>query len=97
MAETTVRQADLAMDFAMRKHRSLWGDAWRRLISLNTARLGMAIIGILLLVAAGDNVVRLLPPLVIGEAEVAEAIGCIDRAATRIEQSISATPKGAVA
>jgi len=35
----------------MRKHRSLWGDAWRRLISLNTARLGMAIIGILLLVA----------------------------------------------
>jgi len=29
----------------------LWGDAWKRLISLNTARLGMAIIGILLLVA----------------------------------------------
>jgi peptide/nickel transport system permease protein len=50
MAETTARQADL-IDFAVRKHRSLWGDAWRRLISLNTARLGMAIVGILLLVA----------------------------------------------
>jgi peptide/nickel transport system permease protein len=50
MAETTARQADL-IDFAVRKHRSLWGDAWRRLISLNTARLGMAIVGVLLLVA----------------------------------------------
>ena len=51
MAETTVNQVDLSVDFAMRKHRSLWGDAWRRLISLNTARLGMVIIGVLLLVA----------------------------------------------
>ena len=31
-------------DFALRKHRSLWGDAWRRLISSNTARWGMAIV-----------------------------------------------------
>jgi ABC-type dipeptide/oligopeptide/nickel transport system permease subunit len=31
-------------DFAVREHRSLWGDAWRRLISSNTARLGMVII-----------------------------------------------------
>lgn len=51
MAETTAPQANLSVDFAVRKHRSLWGDAWRRLISLNTARLGMVIIGILLLVA----------------------------------------------
>jgi peptide/nickel transport system permease protein len=51
MAETTARQAELSVDFAVRKHRSLWADAWRRLISLNTARLGMAIVGILLLVA----------------------------------------------
>jgi peptide/nickel transport system permease protein len=50
MAETTAQQADL-IDFAVRKHRSLWGDAWRRLISLNTARLGMVIVGLLLLVA----------------------------------------------
>jgi ABC-type dipeptide/oligopeptide/nickel transport system permease subunit len=31
-------------DFAVREHRSLWGDAWRRLISSKTARLGMAIV-----------------------------------------------------
>jgi len=31
-------------DFAVREHRSLWGDAWRRLISSNTARLGMFIV-----------------------------------------------------
>lgn len=28
----------------MKPHRSLWGDAWRRLISNNTARLGMVIV-----------------------------------------------------
>jgi acetylornithine/N-succinyldiaminopimelate aminotransferase len=32
----------------------------------------------LLLVAAGDNVVRLLPPLVIGEAEVEDAVRRLD-------------------
>lgn len=31
-------------DFAVREHRSLWSDAWRRLISTNTARLGMFIV-----------------------------------------------------
>lgn len=34
-----------------RKGRSLWGDAWRRLISSNTARLGMAIVTIFVLSA----------------------------------------------
>jgi len=38
-------------------------------------------------VAAGDNVVRLLPPLIIGEAEVAEAIACIDRACARLAKA----------
>jgi acetylornithine/N-succinyldiaminopimelate aminotransferase len=38
-------------------------------------------------VAAGDNVVRLLPPLIVGEKEIAEAIGCIDRACTRLAQT----------
>lgn len=51
MAEMTARQPDLTLDFTVRRHRSLWGDAWRRLISLNTARLGMVIIGVLLSVA----------------------------------------------
>ncbi len=31
-------------DFAVREHRSLWVDAWRRLISSNTARIGMAVV-----------------------------------------------------
>ena len=38
----------------------------------------------LLTVAAGDNVVRLLPPLIISEDDIAEAIGMIDRACTRL-------------
>jgi acetylornithine/N-succinyldiaminopimelate aminotransferase len=41
----------------------------------------------LLAVAAGDNVVRMLPPLIIEEPEIADAIGRIDRAAERIEQA----------
>ena len=38
----------------------------------------------LLAVGAGDNVVRLLPPLIIAEAEVDAAIGMIDRAAAAL-------------
>jgi acetylornithine/N-succinyldiaminopimelate aminotransferase len=41
----------------------------------------------MLTVAAGDNVVRLLPPLIIGEHEVAEAIARIDRACTRLAKA----------
>jgi acetylornithine/N-succinyldiaminopimelate aminotransferase len=41
----------------------------------------------LLTVAAGENVVRLLPPLIIGEAEIAEAVAMIDRACTRIARA----------
>ena len=40
-------------------------------------------------VGSGDNVVRLLPPLIVGEAEITEGIGMIDRAATRIEQALA--------
>jgi acetylornithine/N-succinyldiaminopimelate aminotransferase len=35
-------------------------------------------------VAAGDNVVRLLPPLIIGETEISEAVACIDRACAKL-------------
>jgi acetylornithine/N-succinyldiaminopimelate aminotransferase len=42
----------------------------------------------LLVIAAGDNVVRLLPPLVIGPEEVAEAFDRIDRAAARLESEM---------
>ncbi|MBX6328506.1 MAG: aspartate aminotransferase family protein [Pseudolabrys sp.] len=38
----------------------------------------------MLAVAAGDNVVRLLPPLIVGEAEIAEAVARIDRACTHL-------------
>ncbi len=36
-------------DFAVREHRSLWLDAWRRLISGNTSRLGMFIVVVFVL------------------------------------------------
>jgi acetylornithine/N-succinyldiaminopimelate aminotransferase len=41
----------------------------------------------LLAAAAGDNVVRLLPPLVVTEDDLAEAVERIDRAATQLEQT----------
>jgi acetylornithine/N-succinyldiaminopimelate aminotransferase len=47
-----------------------------------------------LAVAAGDNVVRLLPPLIVSEAEIGEAIARLDRAATALEH---ATEKAQVA
>ena len=40
-----------------------------------------------LAVAAGDNVVRLLPPLIVSEAEIGEAIRRLDRAATALEHA----------
>ena len=50
----------------------------------------------MLTVAAGDNVVRLLPPLIIGEKEIAEAIGCIDRACARLSADAGADSQGGV-
>jgi acetylornithine/N-succinyldiaminopimelate aminotransferase len=38
-------------------------------------------------VSAGDNVVRLLPPLIVGEAEIAEAISRLDRACARLSRA----------
>jgi acetylornithine/N-succinyldiaminopimelate aminotransferase len=38
-------------------------------------------------VAAGDNVVRLLPPLVINEQEIAEGIHRLDRACARLDRA----------
>jgi acetylornithine/N-succinyldiaminopimelate aminotransferase len=48
----------------------------------------------MLTVSAGDNVVRLLPPLIVGETEIAEAVARIDRACTRLAQ-MHARPKEA--
>jgi acetylornithine/N-succinyldiaminopimelate aminotransferase len=47
----------------------------------------------LLTVAAGENVVRLVPPLVVTEAELGEAMARLDRAATRIEEGLSQKQK----
>jgi acetylornithine/N-succinyldiaminopimelate aminotransferase len=38
----------------------------------------------LLVVAAGDNVVRLLPPLIVTETEIADAVQRIERACERL-------------
>ncbi len=48
MAEITSGQVRVP-DFALREHRSLWVDAWRRLISNRTAQLGMAIVLVMVL------------------------------------------------
>ncbi|RME34452.1 MAG: hypothetical protein D6793_08560, partial [Thermoflexia bacterium] len=36
-------------EMPLRRRRTLWGDAWRRLIASPTARLGMAIVAIFVL------------------------------------------------
>ena len=51
----------------------------------------------LLTIAAGDNVVRLLPPLIIDEAEVADAVARLERACTALEAGLRETYKGAAA
>jgi acetylornithine/N-succinyldiaminopimelate aminotransferase len=40
-------------------------------------------------VAAGDNVVRLLPPLIISEDEIAEGVARIDRACARLRRGLA--------
>ncbi len=48
MSDVTFEDLEVT-DFAVREHRSLWKDAWRRLISSRTARLGMFIVAIFVL------------------------------------------------
>jgi acetylornithine/N-succinyldiaminopimelate aminotransferase len=47
----------------------------------------------LLAVGAGDNVARLVPPLIVTEAEVAEAIARVDSACIAIERAQQGAPK----
>ena len=47
----------------------------------------------LLSVGAGENVVRLAPPLIIGETEIAEAVARIDRACTNMERARQSSSK----
>jgi acetylornithine/N-succinyldiaminopimelate aminotransferase len=50
----------------------------------------------LITVTAGDNVVRLLPPLIISEAEIAEAVRRIDKACERLARKVPQSGKQAM-
>jgi len=47
----------------------------------------------LLTVGAGDNVVRLVPPLIVSDAEITEALDKLDRACAAIVNSQQAAAK----
>lgn len=49
----------------------------------------------LLTAGAGENVVRLLPPLIVGEAEISEAMQKLDAACSKVEASQKAVTRGA--
>ncbi|MFL4975185.1 MAG: aminotransferase class III-fold pyridoxal phosphate-dependent enzyme, partial [Microvirga sp.] len=44
----------------------------------------------LLTITAGDNVVRLLPPLIVGEAEIGEAVARLERTCETLEEGMRA-------
>jgi ABC-type dipeptide/oligopeptide/nickel transport system permease subunit len=82
--KTETQPNDLGtVDFAVREHRSLWVDAWRRLIASRTARLGMIIVAIFLFSAIFahyfweydpktdlDYSLKLKPPTLVANEEV---------------------------
>ncbi len=59
-----------------------------KLHTLNTDFVNEARAHGLLVVGAGDNVVRLLPPLIITEADVAEAFSRLDKTASAVEATL---------
>ncbi len=59
-----------------------------KLHTLNTDFVAEARANGLLVVAAGDNVVRLLPPLIISDEEAGEAVARLDRTARAIEATL---------
>jgi acetylornithine/N-succinyldiaminopimelate aminotransferase len=46
----------------------------------------------LLAIGAGENVVRLLPPLIVSDAEIDEAVGRLDRACAALVPAEAAAP-----
>ena len=50
-----------------------------------------------LTIAAGDNVVRLLPPLIVSDDEIREAVHRLDKACLRLEAAARTAHKGAAA
>ena len=49
----------------------------------------------LLTVGAGENVVRLVPPLIVSDDEVGEAMGMLDRACARLTRAAQPAKQGA--
>ncbi|HOE35501.1 MAG: ABC transporter permease [Chloroflexi bacterium] len=52
---TQLPEVEVLTDFAVREHRSLWLDAWRRLKASRTAMLGLVIVAVFLLSAVGAH------------------------------------------
>jgi len=50
-SKETKRQLTDSEKWGVRKHRSLWGDAWRRLTASNAARAGLVIVAFFVLSA----------------------------------------------
>ncbi|ANY78176.1 acetylornithine transaminase [Microvirga ossetica] len=68
-----------------------------RLVPPNTEFIAAARAQKLLVIGAGDNVARLLPPLIIGDAEISDAVNRIDAACLAIEAEQKSTAQlGAV-
>ncbi len=87
-ARTLRQQLGAVIDSHPTVYKGLRGEGL--MIGIECAALNADVVAALLdekvlAVGAGENVVRLLPPLTIGEAEVSEAIAALDRAATTLE------------
>ncbi len=54
MTENSTEQ-EVLIDFAVREHRSLWLDAWRRMKSSRTAMLGLIVVAVFVLSAIGAH------------------------------------------
>jgi acetylornithine/N-succinyldiaminopimelate aminotransferase len=65
-------------------------DGLRTLRAPNTDFIAAARDEKLILIAAGDNVARMLPPLIVTEADVGEAMNRIDAACSRLESELKA-------
>ena len=52
---TQLPEVEVLTDFAVREHRSLWLDAWRRLKASRTAMFGLVVVAVFLLSAVGAH------------------------------------------
>jgi ABC-type antimicrobial peptide transport system permease subunit len=71
---TQLPEVEVLTDFAVREHRSLWLDAWRRLKASRTAMLGLVIVAVFLLSAVGAHFFWNYDPKKIGRASCRERV-----------------------